>query len=77
MASTSERSTIVVEGRDFGARGGGEFLRCRCVRIGDRDEARIRMSGGVAAMNAADAASAQNGDPDHASPISFAGSRQV
>ena len=58
----------LVEGRDLGAGGGGQFLRRGRMRIGDRDEARIRMGGGVAAMNAADAACAQNGDPDHDIP---------
>ena len=61
----------LVEGRDLGAGGRGEFLRCGRVRVGDRDEARIRMAGGVAAVNAADAASAQNGDPDHVFPDIF------
>jgi hypothetical protein len=38
------------------------------MRIGHRHEARIRMIGGVAPMNAADSACSQNGDPDHVSP---------
>jgi hypothetical protein len=38
------------------------------MRIGHRHEAGIRVAGGVAAVNAADSAGAQNGDPDHVLP---------
>jgi hypothetical protein len=38
------------------------------MRIGDRHEAGIGMTGGIAPVNAADSAGAQNGDPDHVSP---------
>ena len=64
----------LVERRDLGAGRRGERLRRGRVRVGDRDEPRIRVSGGVAAMNPADAAGAQNGDPDHVFPDIFAGS---
>jgi hypothetical protein len=47
------------------------------MRVGHRHEAGIGMIGGVAPVNAADAAGAQNGDPDHLFPISFAGFRQI
>ena len=43
-------------------------LRGRRMRVGDRHEPGFRMVGGVAPVNAADAAGAQNGDPDHVSP---------
>ena len=61
----------VVEGGNLGARCGGKLLRGGRMRIGDRDEAGIRMGGGVAPVNAADAACPQNSDPDHASPRIF------
>jgi hypothetical protein len=47
------------------------------MRIGHRHETGVGMAGGVAPVNAADAACAQNSNPDHLSPISFAGSQQI
>jgi hypothetical protein len=38
------------------------------VRIGDGREPRLRMGGGVAPVNAADAAGSEYGDTDHLAP---------
>jgi hypothetical protein len=56
------------EGRHLGACCGGKLLRRRGMRVGHRHEAGIGVVGGVAPVNTANAACAQNGDPDHVSP---------
>jgi hypothetical protein len=47
------------------------------MRVGHRHKAGAGMAGGVAPVNAADSAGAQNGDPDHVSPLILCRLRQL